>query len=90
MSELFPKWKPLGGNVKINLDFSNYAAKAELKNATGVDTLKFAKKIDLINLKSNVDKLDIDTLKNVPGGLSSLKSRVNKLDIGKSETTRLI
>ena len=66
---------------------SNYATKADLKNATGVDTSKFAKKVDLANLKSNVDKLDIDKLKNAPNGLSSLKSEVDKLDIGKLETT---
>ena len=30
-----------------------------LKNLTGVDASKFAKKADLANLKSNVDKLNI-------------------------------
>ena len=35
------------------LDLSNYATKVDLKNATGVDTSKFTKKIDLSNLKSN-------------------------------------
>ena len=39
---------------------SNYATKPHFKNATGVDASKFAKKIYLVNLKSNVDKLDID------------------------------
>ena len=34
--------------------------KADLKNATDVDLSKFAKKVDIANLKSNVDKLDID------------------------------
>ena len=34
-----------------------------LKNATGVDISKFAKKFDLPNIKSNVDKLNIDKLK---------------------------
>ena len=52
--------------MKVELDLSNYATKADLKNVTGVDTSKFAKKVDLFNLKSNVDKLDIDKLKNVP------------------------
>ena len=48
----------------------------------------FAKKIDLVNLKSDVDKLyNIDKLKNEPSGLNSLKSKVNKLDTGKLETT---
>ena len=36
----------------------------------------YAKKTDLANLKSDVDKLDIDKLKNVPCCLSSLKSKV--------------
>ena len=32
--------------MKVELDFSNYATKAYLKNATGVDRSKFAKKVD--------------------------------------------
>ena len=44
MSEYFPKTKCLGGNVKVELDLSNYATKADLRNATGVDTSHFAKK----------------------------------------------
>ena len=47
MNERFSKPKPLRGNVKVELDLSNYATKADLKNATGVDTLKFTKKVDL-------------------------------------------
>ena len=59
--------------MKVEIDFTNYATKSYLKNATGVDTSKFAKKVDLVNLKSNVDKLDIDKLKNAPNNLSNLK-----------------
>ena len=44
------------------------------------------KKTDLGNLKSYVDKLDIDKLRNVPNNLNNLKSKVDKLDIGKLET----
>ena len=44
MSECFPKPRPLGRNVKVELDLSKYATKADLKNATSVDILKFAKK----------------------------------------------
>ena len=62
MSEYFPKPNSLGENVKVELDLSNYATKTDLKNATGVDTSKFAKKVDLAHLKCNVDKLDIDKL----------------------------
>ena len=36
------------------------------------------KKGDLANLKSNVDKLDTDKLKNVPTNLSNLKSNKGK------------
>ena len=36
MSESFPEPKSLGGRVKVELDWSNYATKADLKNATGV------------------------------------------------------
>ena len=43
----------------------------------------FLKKVDLANLKSNVDKLDIDKLKNVLTNLNNLKSKVNKLDVDK-------
>ena len=73
MSEYFPEPKSLG-KVKVELDLSNYATKTDLKNATGIDTSSFAKKVDLASLKSNVGKLDIDKLKNVPSGLSNLKS----------------
>ena len=66
---------------------STYATKANLKNATGVDTSDFAKKTDLTNLKSGVGKLDIEKLKNVPSNLNSLKNKVDKLDIRKLETT---
>ena len=44
------------------------------------------KKTDLGNLKSYVDKLDIDKLRNVPNNLNNLKSKADKLDIGKLET----
>ena len=48
-----------------------------------------AKKDDLGNVKLEVDKLGFDELKNVPSGLNSLKSKVNKLYIGKLETVSI-
>ena len=83
MSEYFPEPKSSGGGKKVELDLSNYATKSHLKNATGVDISKFVKKVDLASLKSNVDKLDIDKLKNVPTNLNDLKSRVDELHVGK-------
>ena len=73
MSEYFTEPKSLGGRVKVELDLSNYATETDLKNATSLDMSKFAKKVDLASLKSNVDKLDIDKFKNVSSALSSLK-----------------
>ena len=50
ISEYFPETKSSGGKLKVELDLSNYATKADLKNAAGVDTSNFAKKVDLTNL----------------------------------------
>ena len=62
--------------IEIELDFSIYATKYDLKNSTGVDTSQFSKN-DLANLKSDVDKLDIDKLKTVPVDLSKLMNAAN-------------
>ena len=51
--------------VKVELDLSNYATKADLKTAAGADTSRFARKVDLANLRSNVEKLDIDKIKKI-------------------------
>ena len=45
MSQYLPKSKSLGANVKVELNLSNYATKADLKNATEVDASNFAKKL---------------------------------------------
>ena len=87
MSEYFRKLKSLGANVKVKLNLINYATKVVYKIATGADTSEFAKKVDLARLKSDVDKLDTNKLKNVPINLSNLKHKVDKLDIEKLETT---
>ena len=83
MSEYFPEPISLGQRVKVELYLSNYATKTDLKNVAGLDTSKFVKKFDLANLKSNVNKLEIDDLSNVPTNLSNLKSKVDKLDVDK-------
>ena len=83
MSKYFPEPKSSRGKVKVKLDFSNYATKADLKNAAGVYISTFAKNVDLANLKSNVERLDIDILKNAPTNLSNLQSKVDKLNFDK-------
>ena len=62
MSEHFPEPKSLGGRVKVELYLSNYSTKADLKNRTGFDTTKFAKKVVLAHLKSDVHELNTDKL----------------------------
>ena len=41
-----------------------------------METTAFAKKVDLLSLKSNIDKLDIDKLVPVPVDLSKLSDLV--------------
>ena len=83
MSEFFPEAISSRGRVKVELDLSNYATKADLKNATSVDTSAFAKQVDSASLKFNADKLDIDNLKHVPTNLPNVKNKVDKLDFDK-------
>ena len=87
MSEHFSEPKFSGEGVTVELDSSNCATKADLKNATRINTSKFAKKVDLANLNSDVDKLDINKLKNVPCNLNNLKTKVDKLDVDKLGST---
>ena len=90
MREYFPEPKSSRANIKVKLDLSIYVKKADLKKATRVNTSDFAKNTDSANLKSYVDKLDIDKLKTVPSVLNNLKGNVDKLDIWKLETIKLI
>ena len=52
MSAYFLKQKALGGNVRVELDLSNYATKVDLEKTTGVDALQLAKKVDLAGSKT--------------------------------------
>ena len=67
MSEYFPKpYKSLREDIKIRVNLSNYATKADIKNIAHVDTSNFVLKTNLANLKTEVDKLDINKLVAVP------------------------
>ena len=48
--------------MKVELDLSNYATKADTKTEKGVNTSKFTKNMGLTNLKSIMNILDIDKL----------------------------
>ena len=80
MSRYFPKlYKPFGRNIKVKVDLSNYATKADIKNISHVDTSSFALKANLANLKTEVDKLGIDKLVPVPIDLSKLSNFVKMI-----------
>ena len=83
MYQYFPKlFRSFERNINVKVDLSNYATKTDLKNVTHVDTSSFALKTNLANLKTEVDKLDIDKLVPVPVDLSKL-SDVVKYDVVK-------
>ena len=90
MSQYFPKlYEPFGGDINVKIDLSNYATKADIKNISHVDTSSFALKTNLANLKTEVDKLDIDKLVPVPTDLSKL-SNVVKNDVKKTVYDKLV
>ena len=81
MSQHFPKpYQPFGGDMNVKVDFSNYATTTDIKNILYIDTSSFALKSNLANLKTEVDKLNIDKLMPVPVDLSNL-SNVVKNDV---------
>ena len=63
-------------NIKVKFDLTNYATKKDIKDITHVDTSNFALKTNLANLKTEVDKLDIEKLVPVPLDLSKLSNAV--------------
>ena len=82
MSQYFPKpYEPFGGDINVKVDLSNYATKADIN---------FAFKTNVANLKSEVDKVDIDKLVPVPVDLSKLSDVVKYDVIKKSEYDKLV
>ena len=80
MSQYFPKpYEPFAGDINVKIDLSNYAKKADTKNISRVDTSCFTLKTNLVNLKTEVDKLVP-----VPTALSKL-SDVVKNDVVKKD-----
>ena len=83
MSKYFPKsFGSFGRNINVKVDLSNNATKTDIKNISHDDTSSFALKTNLANLKTEVDKLDIEKLVSVPVDLSKL-SDVLKNDVVK-------
>ena len=83
MSQYFPKpYEHFGGDINVKVDLSNYASKTDLKNISHVDVSSFALKSNLANLKTEIDKLDIDKLTPFTNDLAKL-SNVVKNDVVK-------
>ena len=77
-------------NINVKVDLSNYATKTDLKNVTHVDTSSFALKTNLANLKTEVDKLDIDKFAPVPVDLSKLSDVVRNDVVKKTVSNKLV
>ena len=85
MSQYFPKsYEPFGEDINFKVDLSDYATKADIKNISHVDASNFALKTNLANLKTKVDKLDINELVPAPVDLSKLSDMI-KNDVVKKD-----
>ena len=92
MSQYFPKpYHPFSGDINVKVDLSNCATKADIKNISHVDSFvssSFALKTNLANLKSELDKLDIDKLVSVPTDLSKLSNAVKNDVVKKADYSK--
>ena len=90
MSQYFPKpYRSHGGDIKVELDLSNYTTKTDLKNVTHVDVSSFASKPNLASLKTEVDKIDAAKLKTAPVDLKKLSNVVKNDVVKKTEYNSL-
>ena len=92
MSQYLRKpYEPFSGDINVKVDLSNYATKAGIKkfkfhisDISHIDASTFALKANLVNLKTEISKWDIDKLVRVPTDLSKL-SDVVKNDVAKKD-----
>ena len=49
---LLKPYEPFGEVINVEVDLSSFATKADLKNATGIDTSTLALKLNLANVKA--------------------------------------
>ena len=85
MSTYYPPYKSSSNNIKVEVDLTNYATKADLKNITHTDVSSFASKTNLAALKTEVDKIDVDKLKTVPDDLAKLSNVVKNEVVKKTD-----
>ena len=80
MSQYFPTYRSYKENVRFKLHLSNYATKSDLKSVSHVDVSSFASKANLANLKTEVDRFDIDKLTPVPNDVAKLSNIVKNIE----------
>ena len=91
MSQYFPNpYEPFSGDVNVKVDLSNYATKSDIENISHVDTSSFALKTSLANLKTEVDKIDIDKLVPAAVDLSELSNVVKNDVVKKNAYDKLV
>ena len=91
MSQYFPEpCEPFDGDINVNIYLFNYATKDYVKNITNIDTSNCALKTNLANLKTEVDKLNIDKLAPVPTDLSKLSDVVKNDVVKKTDYNKLV
>ena len=92
MSQYFPKPfnSHFGDSIKVKIDLSNYATKADIKSIMHIDTSHFALKTDLCSLKTEVDKLDNDKLVPILADLSKLSNVVKNDVVKKTVYNKLV
>ena len=88
LDKCFPKpFRSFGRNINVKVDLSNYATKTDIKDISHADTSSFALKTNLANLKTEVDKFDINKL--VPD-LSKLSNIVKNDVVKKTVCDKLV
>ena len=70
-------------HLRVEMDWSNYAKKADLKGTTDIDTSRVISKTNLISWKTKVDNLYIVKLKTVPADLTMISNEVNNVVVEK-------
>ena len=91
MNLYFPKpYEPVGGDINVKVNLSNYATKTDLKNISHIDVSSYALKSNLASLKTEVDKLDINKLTSLPVDLAKLSNVVKNDVVKKTEYDNLV
>ena len=76
--------------IKVELYFSNYATKSNLKGQQLLIHQNLQKKVDLASFKSHVDKLDNGKLETTPADLSKLHNVVKSDAVKKTVYNELV